>query len=301
MQHHITVLKEEAVEALRVEPGKTIVDATVGSMGHTKEILKQLDGEGILVGIDQDPSAIQKANELETGTVTTYFSVENFRNIDQLLNEHHIFSVDGILADLGWRTEQFEEGERGFSFNADEALLMTYGDPENYPFTAGDIVNGWKEEDIRNVIRGYGEERFAGRIAKAIVNARENNPITTSQELADIIAGSVPGFYRTGKVHPATRTFQALRIAVNDELDALSEFITKAIRRLNTEGRIAIITFHSLEDRIVKHTFRDQKNAGLGEIITKRPIRPSDDEKTRNPRSRSAKLRIFERNEINQY
>lgn len=296
MKNHITVLRNEAVEALAIKPNSIIVDATVGSGGHTALILDALDADSTFVGIDADPHAIAEARARFTKTnATTHFQVGNFRHLDSILYALKIEAVNGIVADLGWRMEQFTAGGRGFSFQVDEPLTMTFGDPKSYAFTAQDIVNEWKEDDIRNVIRGYGEERFAGRIANAIVTARRESPIVTSGQLANIITDAVPGFYKRGKIHPATRTFQALRIAVNDEFEALETFIRTALSHLAPSGRLAIITFHSLEDRIVKHLFRSYAHDQFGTVLTKKPIAPTSEEINNNPRARSAKLRIFEK------
>jgi 16S rRNA (cytosine1402-N4)-methyltransferase len=296
---HVTVLQTEAIEALCLTPHAVVVDATVGSGGHTRAILDILDKSGILIGIDADEQALQEVKTFVAGaSARTQFVCRNFRAIDEVLKECSITTVDAILADLGWRIEQFDTVEgtegKGFSFKANESLLMTYGDPAVYPFTAGDMVNEWEEESIQNVIKGYGEERFSGRIARAIVEARTKSTIRTARELAEIISDVVPGFYRRGPIHPATRTFQALRIAVNDELGALKEFIQKGVGILGSKGRFAIITFHSIEDRIVKHAFRALEKEGKGRVVTKKPIQVSDEERSINPRARSAKLRIFE-------
>jgi 16S rRNA (cytosine1402-N4)-methyltransferase len=293
MEQHITVLKKEAVEGLDITPEATIVDATLGSGGHAKAILEHLGEKGTLIAIDADASAIESFDAKKRATV--HLVHRNFRDIDVVLRELNIENADGILADLGWRMEQFAGGGKGFSFLVDEPLHMTFGNPEAYPFTARDIVNEWKEEDIKNVLKGYGEERFAGRIARHIVEARAMSPIETSGELAEVVWQAVPGFYRIGRIHPATRTFQALRIAVNDELDALEVFIRKSTDALKAEGRLAIISFHSIEDRIVKRTFRELQSEGRGTVLTKKPIMAGDEELRLNPRARSAKLRIFEK------
>jgi 16S rRNA (cytosine1402-N4)-methyltransferase len=293
MEQHITVLKKEAVEGLDITPEATIVDATLGSGGHAKAILEHLGEKGTLIAIDADASAIESFDAKKRATV--HLVHRNFRDIDVVLRELNIENADGILADLGWRMEQFAGGSKGFSFLVDEPLHMTFGNPEAYPFTARDIVNEWKEEDIKNVLKGYGEERFAGRIARHIVEARAMSPIETSGELAEVVWQAVPGFYRIGRIHPATRTFQALRIAVNDELDALEVFIRKSADALKAEGRLAIISFHSIEDRIVKRTFRELQSEGRGTVLTKKPIMAGDEELRLNPRARSAKLRIFEK------
>lgn len=292
---HVTVLHTEAVDALNVSPQATIVDATLGSGGHAREILARLSDAGMLIALDADQTAIDAQADLVAQNV--HLVHENFKNIDSALAVHNISSVDGILADLGWRTEQFDGGGKGFSFTTDEPLSMTFGDPAQYLFTAHDIVNTWDEQDVANVIKGYGEERFARRIASAIIESRNSAAIETSGQLADIVTAAVPGFYKRGKLHPATRTFQALRIAVNDELGALETFITKSIDLLAPEGRLAIITFHSLEDRIVKHTFRSYEQEGIAARVNKKPIVATEEERTNNPRSRSAKLRILQKHE----
>ncbi len=297
MESHITVLLKETVEALRILPDHTVVDATLGSGGHSREILTRLDTRGHYIGIDADPRAIEHAQEVLTGTCTMHFSQGNFRAIDSILNTQGIHSVNGIIADLGWRMEQFSGNGKGFSFQIDEPLLMTFGDPSDYVFTAHDIVNEWDGEHIESILTGYGEEKFARRIVSGILKAREAGPLRTTSELVKVIQDSVPSFYRYGKLNPATRTFQALRIAVNDELGALEEFVEKSIQLLVPGGRLAIISFHSLEDRIVKHAFLAKKEEGIGTPTTKKALTPHDDEVKKNPRSRSAKLRVFEKYE----
>ena len=296
MEKHTTVFLTEAVHALAITPRDIIVDATLGSAGHARAIVDALHKGGTFVGIDADYVAIDAAQECFKGAkATVHLQVGNFRNIDSILDALNIASVHGILADLGWRMEQFSGNGRGFSFQVDEPLHMTFGDPGTYPFTAHDIVNEWKEEDIKNVLTAYGEERYAYKIAKRIVAVRAIAPIATTFALVAVIKEAVPSFYLHGKIHPATRTFQALRIAVNDEFEALEHFIQKSIARLLPGGRLAIISFHSLEDRIVKHTFRAYAVGNQGTVITKKPITPSREELLSNPRARSAKLRIFEK------
>ena len=296
MKNHITVLAEEAVEALMITSTSTVIDATLGSGGHAQRILEKLGEKGIFVGIDADASAIEKSRpKLSAYSAQKHLCIDNFRNIDSILAHLHITKTDAILADLGWRMEQFSGNGRGFSFQVDEPLLMTFGNPDDYLFTACDVVNEWEEEHLKDVLKGYGEERFAGRIANAIVTARTIKPINTTFELVSIINDAVPNFYRTGRIHPATRTFQALRIVVNDELHILEEFIKKAIILLAPKGRLAIITFQSLEDRIVKHCFKNYAHDLIGSVITKKPITAQPAELHANHRSRSAKLRIFEK------
>jgi 16S rRNA (cytosine1402-N4)-methyltransferase len=293
---HIPVLEKEAVDALNLKPSSVVVDATLGSSGHAKHILSLLSEQGVFVGIDADRDAVTNAKKiLKAEKCTVHLRDGNYRDIDSLVTSLGITGVDGILADLGWRMEQFGGNGKGFSFNTDEELIMTFGDPKNYPFTARDIVNEWREEDIKNVLKGYGEERFSGRIARTIAERRVKEPIRTTFDLVKILASAVPAKYRNGRIHPATRTFQALRIAVNDELETLKTFITKSAGLLTVGGRLVIISFHSLEDRIVKHSFRDMAREGTGVVITKKPITALRAETVHNTRSRSAKLRIFEK------
>ena len=296
---HITVLQQEAVTALNLKKDSVVIDCTFGSGGHAREILKQLGAQGVYIGIDVDENALHTSEQLEAVTkARVHFVEENFRNISLVLQKLNYSSVDAIIADLGWRMEQFD-GEsgapRGFSFKNDEPLAMTYGNPKKYAFTAYDIVNEWREEDIANVIFAYGQERYSRRIARSIVEARNNAPIETSIALATIVASAMPASHAKKKIHPATKTFQGLRIAVNDEFDALRELLINGFELLNTKGRMSIITFHSLEDRIVKETFkaftRDQK----GVLVTKKPIAPTAEELRANPRARSAKLRTIEK------
>lgn len=292
---HISVLQTEALDLLQIDPTDTIVDCTLGSGGHAGAILSHLQG-GTFVGIDVDPGAIRDNQALTENTRNTVHLVNgNFRNIRDLLVGKGIEEVDGILADLGWRMEQFAAGNRGFSFAKDEPLYMTLGDPNTYSFTAYDIINEWKEEDIANVIYAYGEERASRRIAKAIVTERANAPISTSLQLAELVKAAVPPPARYGKIHPATRTFQALRIAVNDEFSALEELLHHGYDLLAPEGHMAIISFHSLEDRIVKHTFQKLTHDLDAVIVTKKPVTASPQEQAENPRARSAKLRVIKK------
>jgi len=291
MTHH-TVLLAEAVEALAVKLDSTIVDTTFGAGGHAKQLVSQLGEQGHYIGIDTDESALRHTlNELENVTLVH----GNFRELHSILSNLQLEQVDGILADLGWRMEQFSGNGRGFSFRHDEPLLMTLGDPADYAFTARDIVNGWDEHVIADIIYGYGEERFAKRIAKRIVDTRGQTPIETSKQLSDLIVTAYPAAARHGRTHVATKTFQALRIAVNEELTAIEQLIEQGIECLSVGGRLVIITFHSIEDRVVKHAFRAAATSERGTVVTKKPITPSSEELEQNPRARSAKLRIFEK------
>jgi 16S rRNA (cytosine1402-N4)-methyltransferase len=293
---HITVLQNEAVESLQLQSNSVVIDATYGAGGHAKLICQKLNQKGTYIGIDADSTAFAESSlsEIINGP-KVHLVNDNFANLDEILSSLQIKQVDGILADLGWRTDQFTDGGKGFSFGSDEPLLMTYGDPEKYTFTAHDIVNSWEEENIADVLYGYAEERHSRRIAKAIVTARKLNEIKTASQLASIIQESVPGFYRKGKIHPATKTFQAMRIAVNDELGKLESFISSALNSLRPNGVLAIISFHSLEDRIVKLRFRDYGKTDEYEILTKKPIVATREELLQNPRARSAKLRVIKK------
>jgi 16S rRNA (cytosine1402-N4)-methyltransferase len=293
---HETVLLKESVDALDVAPGKVIMDGTLGAGGHTREICKRLEGNGTVIAFDLDADAIAHGKTLIPENADVRFHQRNFRNLDSVLAEEHIGGVDGILLDLGYSSDQLETGGRGLSFQKDEPLKMTLAkEISESEFDAGDVVNSWDEEDIANIIYAYGEERFARRIAHEIVEAREKKRIETTAELVSVIESAVPFYYRNGRINAATKTFQALRITVNDELESLKIALDKGLAALKSGGRYAIITFHSLEDRIVKNFFRDQERAGVVELLTKKPITPSDEEIKKNPRSRSAQLRVIKK------
>ena len=296
---HTPVLLHEVIQGLisdRRPPW--YLDGTLGGAGHASAIAEAFKGKINLIGLDRDPQAIERAQESLKGKAEKIIlACESFRNLDKVLDANGVKAVDLILFDLGISSDELESSGRGFTFMKDEQLLMTMGDPARYAFTARDMANEWKEMDLANAIYAYGEERFARRIAKAIVAYREKKAIETSGELAEIVKGAVPGFARRGKIHPATKTFQAFRITVNDELNALREGLLKGYQRLNAKGRMAVISFHSIEDRIVKEFYKEQGKSG-GMILTKKPITPSAQEIAENPRSRSAKLRIIEKTTI---
>ncbi len=292
---HITVLQHEAVDALALNPASIVVDATLGAGGHAQVILDKLSAKGTYIGIDADDLAVQHAAKELKSKAKMHLVHANFALLLNVLRSLEINEVDAILADLGWRTDQFSEMGRGFSFVDTQGLAMTYGDASEYAFTAKDIVNDWAEADIANVLYGYGEEHYSRRIAKAIVDYRVNQPIETGAVLAQIIADAVPSAYRHGRIHPATKSFQGLRIAVNDEFSVLETFITDSFTKLKPGGRLAIISFHSLEDRIVKLAFKAFTHDQKGVLVTKKPITPSSEEIKNNPRARSAKLRIIQK------
>lgn len=292
---HITVLQHEAVQALALIPASVVVDATLGAGGHARLILDVLGPTGTYIGIDADEEAIAAARTELDGEAVKHLIQGNFSTLEEILRQLNIEQVDAVLADLGWRTDQFTSSGRGFSFADEAGLEMTYGNAAEYSFTARDIVNDWDEADIANVIYGYGEEHYSRRIAKAIVEARTKNPITTGAQLAHIISDAVPAGYRRGRIHPATKSFQGLRIAVNDEFSVLETFITTAFAHLKPGGQLAIISFHSLEDRIVKLAFKAYTHDQKGVLVTKKPIVASEAELKMNPRARSAKLRIIQK------
>lgn len=298
---HIPVLLQELIYYLSPKPGDIILDATINGGGHAKAILKAIGKNGLLIGIDRD-AVILKETRNKIPDKNIILINGNFRDLDELLKKENIKKIDGAIFDLGMSSTQIEESGRGFSFQKDEPLLMTYKTeigqsdlPAHAGLTAKEIVNKWSEEDIANVLYKYGGERYSRRIAKNIVARRKKKLIQTTFELVDIIREAVPRAYRNDRrLNCATRTFQALRIAVNDELAALEEGIDKAFGLLAQDGRIVVISFHSLEDKIVKNFFRQKAKKG-GNILTKKPIKPSSEEIKINPRARSAKLRAIEK------
>lgn len=270
------------------------MDCTIGEGGHTEEILKASEPRGLVIGLDRDPAAVERArSRLSAFGDRVHLYHENFIRLDRLLEREGIEKVDGILFDLGISSLQLEDAGRGFSFLKPGPLDMRMNPTEGR--TAADLVNGLQEGHLTRLFREYGEERWASRISRAIVERRSQRPITTTTELVETILQAIPRRYQYQKTHPATRVFQALRIAVNEELSALQHAIGIAAHRLKPGGRLCIITFHSLEDRIVKHQFRQMAQDGLLKVITKRPVVPGVEEVSRNPRSRSAKLRVAER------
>lgn len=293
MPRHVPVLLQESIEALDLKPGEIFLDATFGAGGHSREVRERFGDKVQIIGLDRDPSVAEKNPEFEIKT-------ECFRNLDKVLGE---FKPDAILFDLGLSSDQLEDSGRGFSFLKDEPLDMRMS---REGITAADILNFWDEPAIELILRGFGEERFSKKIARAIVERRAAKPFKTTFDLVKIVKSVIPHFAPTslelrgarkasrGK-HPATKTFQALRIATNEELSSLETGLEKGFRALGQNGRLAVISFHSLEDRIVKNFFRDKTKEETAKLITPKPITPSAEEVERNPRSRSAKLRIIEK------
>lgn len=306
---HKSVLLYETVDELNIKPDGIYVDGTLGGGGHSYEIAKRLSGGGRLIGIDQDEDAIKAAGKrLEPYMDRVTIVRNNYCNMDKVLDELGIDKVDGIMLDLGVSSYQLDAADRGFTYNVDTALDMRMD--QRQEITAKDIVNEYSEFDLYRIIRDYGEDRFAKNIAKHIVAARQEKPIETTFELNDIIKAAIPMKVRATGGHPSKRTYQAIRIELNKELEVLENSIDMMIDRLKPEGRLCIITFHSLEDRIVKIRFRNNENpctcppsfpacvcgkVPKGRVITRKPIVPTDEEINENSRSKSSKLRVFER------
>lgn len=304
---HIPVLKNETIELLNVKPNGIYVDGTIGGAGHSKAIENQAKIQK-LIGIDQDTEALTAAKKNLAEFDNTIFVNDNFRNIDVVLDNLGIDAVDGILVDIGVSSYQIDSAERGFSFRNDARLDMRMS--RSNSFSAYELVNQYSEEELTRVIRDYGEEKFAKSIARHIVKAREAKPIETTKELESIILSSVPRYKGQDGRSNVQRTFQAIRIEVNGELDALSEFIDKAVNYLKPGGRLAIISFHSLEDRIVKQKFRELATGcicppdfpicvcghkAVVKLVTKHPVEATKEELSINPRSAPAKLRVIEK------
>ncbi|MGN0394156.1 MAG: 16S rRNA (cytosine(1402)-N(4))-methyltransferase RsmH [Coprococcus sp.] len=306
---HKSVLLNETIENLNIKPGGIYVDGTLGGAGHSLEICKRLNEEGRLIGIDQDEDAIRAASDrLKEYSNKVDIIRDNYQNLQSVLDELNICFVDGILLDLGVSSYQLDNADRGFTYRVDAPLDMRMDNRQKK--TAKDIVNEYSEQELFRVLKDYGEEKYAKSIAYHIVKYRSNKVIETTEELNDIIRSSIPAKARNGQGHPSKQTFQAIRIELNDELGVLTNSIDGMIDRLAPGGRLCIITFHSLEDRIVKNAFRRNENpcicppnfpvctCGLkskGKVITKKPIIPGDYELSENSRAKSSKLRVFEK------
>lgn len=305
---HVSVLLNECIDALDIKENGIYIDCTLGGAGHSSQIAAHLSKEGMLIGIDQDKDALSAAKKRLENFENVKYVHNNFYNIDSILSELDVEKVDGILADLGVSSYQLDEASRGFSYMQDAPLDMRMN--RDNDFSAYEIINNYTEDELYKIIKDYGEERFAKRIANFIVNRRSEKPIETTFELVDIIKAAIPAKMRRDGPHPAKRTFQAIRIEVNSELKILNKTIEDGVNRLNKGGRMAIITFHSLEDRIVKLKFRELENPctcpkefpvcvcgkkPLVKVLSKKGIAPTEKEIEENPRSRSAKLRVIEK------
>ena len=305
---HISVLLQECLDGLNIDPNGIYVDGTLGGAGHSSKIAAKLD-QGMLIGIDRDTVALKAAGErLEPYKNNVKLVHSNFCEIAQVLKDLDISGVDGILLDLGVSSPQLDDAQRGFSYMADAPLDMRMNAEDT--LTAKDVVNTWSQEELRRILYTYGEERYAPQIAAAICRRREEKPIETTLELVDVIRSAMPPAALREKQHPAKRTFQAIRIAVNDELGSVEKVMKDAIPALNPGGRLAVITFHSLEDRIVKSAMAEAAKGCTCppsfpvcvcgkkpqiKLISRKPITASDEELAQNPRSRSAKLRVCEK------
>lgn len=294
---HIPVLLHEAIEGLNLKEGDVCIDATFGGGGHSREICRQIGHKGKLVALDADSYALGRLDEILSDEPCQKIAVlGNFRRIEELAEKNSISQADGVLMDLGTSAGSIENSGRGFTFLKDEPLLMTYkAEPEPGDLTAKEILNEWQEENLADIIYGFGGEKFSRKIAKAIVGYRQTKQIETTGQLVSIVESAVPVWYKHRRIHPATKTFQALRIAVNEELPALKEGLAGGWKLLKPKGRMAVITFHDLEARIVKRFFTKKKQLGEGKLISKRAIKPQYTEVKANPRSRSAQLRIIEK------
>lgn len=306
--NHVSVLLNECIENLNIKPDGIYVDGTMGGAGHSLEIVKKLSEKGMLIGIDRDEEALAVAKERLKEFNNVKYVHDNHDNIDEIIKNLNIKGVDGILLDLGVSSYQIDEKTRGFTYMDDGPLDMRMD--KSQKLTAEYIVNNYKEQDLARIIFEYGEEKFSRKIARNICEYRKNKKIETTGELVKIIEKSIPGKFREKNSHPAKRTFQAIRIEVNNEIEPLYNTIKNSITALNSKGRLCVITFHSLEDRMVKKAYVDAAgkctcpkdlpycvcgNVSLGKIITKKPILPTEKEMQENSRSRSAKLRVFEK------
>ncbi|MCX6765023.1 MAG: 16S rRNA (cytosine(1402)-N(4))-methyltransferase RsmH [Candidatus Nealsonbacteria bacterium] len=285
---HVPVLKKEVLEYLDPKANENFVDCTIGEAGHAKEILERIKPNGKVLGIDADIKMIEKISKQDRLILVC----DNYSNLKDIVEKRDFYPINGILIDLGMSSWHVDDSKKGFSFLKDEPLDMRYGSNN---LTAEMIVNEYSKEELENIFKNYGEERYAERIAENISLKRKLRPIKTTFDLVEIIKQSIPSKFQRARINPATRVFQAIRIAVNDELNSIEKALPIAIEVLAKDGRLAVISFHSLEDRIVKNCFKEQSGLKKIEILTKKPITPSEEEIRANPRSRSAKLRVIEK------
>lgn len=294
---HKPVLLKEVIENLNLKDSNVFVDCTLGSAGHSQAVCKLGLNNLTIVGLDKDSDAIERSAK-HLDDCRSKVILENLPNkmIDQALEKNGIEKVNAVLIDLGISSEQLDISGRGFTFQKDEPLFMTMKkSPEESDLTAEIILNTFSKEVLADIIFGYGEERYARRIAEKIIEFRKLKPIKTTFDLVEIVKSATPSKYHKGKTHPATKTFQAIRIAVNDEVESLTITLNKSFEALENEGRILVISFHSIEDRIVKHWMNEKEKQGVAKKVYKKPMAPTEEEIKNNPRSRSSKLRILEK------
>jgi 16S rRNA (cytosine1402-N4)-methyltransferase len=289
---HIPVLLNEVIKLLDPKENENYIDATLGEGGHTLALLQKTSPAGKVLGIDLDPETLEIAHrKLQAFGDRLVLVNDNFKNLEEVVENQKFKEISGIVFDFGMSSRDIDESGRGFSFLKDEPLLMNFG--SDAMLTAENIVNGWPEGELEKIISLYGEEKFARQIARGIIARRLVKPIKTTFDLVEVIEKATPNFYHHGKIHPATRTFQALRIAVNDELNSIQKGLEASLKVLSSGAKIAAISFHSLEDRIVKNFFRDNKKTL--KILTKKPVVPAQVEILNNSRARSAKLRVAQK------
>ncbi|HNW96300.1 MAG TPA: 16S rRNA (cytosine(1402)-N(4))-methyltransferase RsmH [Candidatus Paceibacterota bacterium] len=289
---HLPVLLNEVIKLLDPKENENYIDATLGEGGHTLALLQKTSPAGKVLGIDLDPETLEIAHrKLQAFGDRLVLANDNFKNLEEIIDDKKFKEISGIVFDFGMSSRDIDESGRGFSFLKDEPLLMNFG--SDAMLTAENIVNGWPESELEKIFSLYGEEKFARQIAKGIIARRIVKPIKTTFDLVEVIEKATPNFYHHGRIHPATRTFQALRIAVNDELNSIQKGLEASLKILSSGAKIAVISFHSLEDRIVKNFFRDNKNTL--KILTKKPVVPAQVEILNNPRARSAKLRVAQK------
>lgn len=309
MSRHVPVLLAEVITGLNLKSGNRVIDCTLGDGGHSEKILEMIGPQGKLLGIDADPESLMRAKQyLYNYSEQSVFVRDNFVNLTEIVRDNNFGLVDGILADFGWSSPQFEERGRGFSFTKDEPLDMRYAKIKNQnskiknnELTAAEILNELSQEELEKIFKNYGEEKLAKEIAAAIVSKRAVAPIERTSQLAEIVLQVYREKLHTDKeipwiggIHPATQVFQALRIAVNRELEVIKQFLPQAVAALKPGGRLAVITFHSLEDRIAKQYFKTQENRTI-KLVNKKPLSASEEELASNPRAHSAKLRVVEK------
>ena len=288
---HKPVMLNEVIEYLHIQPGHKIIDATLNGGGHTQGILEKYPDTRIL-GIEWDPDIFQEFHKTETARHIVAVN-ESYTELKKIITEHD-FQPDGIIFDLGVSSMHYERSGRGFTFMKDEPLDMRFN-PQSVSQTAADIVNSSSQEGLEKILSEYGEEKFSGQISKNIISARREKPITKTSELVGVIENSVPGWYRHKKIHPATKTFQALRIAVNNELDSVEKGVLAAIDVLGNGGRLIVISFHGLEDKIVREIFKQKTKEGIVKRVVGGTAKPKWEEVKQNPRARSAKMKIVEK------